>query len=496
MGRALRWYDTITISIYFLGLTTLSQTMTPLVIPLLVQQFVGQARQGTFYGNVRLWSLMVALLVQALMGMLSDRSTFRLGRRRPFIFIGTIANLAIITAIGFTAGLEGMTGYWILFFLLLLMMIASNTAQGALQGLIPDLVPEHLRGRYSGVKAILEVPIPLILVSFTIGRLIAAGNMWAGLFVAMGVLTFTMLITMFAPERPLEIQPPPFDWKPLGRLALMTALFTAIILGMGAILSLFGSLVERVASTTGMLIFMGAAGLIAMAVTIALGVWGSVRLSIGDEAQKNPAFTWWVINRLAFLVGSTNLASFAVFFLQGRLGLEKEQAAGPASQLLMFVGIFILLLALPSGWLTDRFGRKPLIAISGLVAAAGTLILIVAPNLTIIFVGGILVGSATGLFYTANWALGTDLVPKKEAGRYLGISNLAGAGAGAVGAYIGGPIADFFTIHVPQMPGLGYVLLFAIYGTLFLFSVIALSRVSEKEARGQLQFTPEGQQVN
>ncbi len=496
MGRALRWYDTITISIYFLGLTTLSQTMTPLVIPLLVQQFVGQARQGTFYGNVRLWSLMVALLVQALMGMLSDRSTFRLGRRRPFIFIGTTANLAIITAIGFTAGLEGMTGYWILFFLLLLMMIASNTAQGALQGLIPDLVPEHLRGRYSGVKAILEVPIPLILVSFTIGRLIAAGNMWAGLIVAMGVLTLTMLITMFAPERPLEIQLPPFDWKPLGRLALMTALFTAIILGMGAIISRFGNLVEHIASTTEMLIFMGAAGLIAMAVTIALGVWGSVRLSIGDEAQANPAFTWWVINRLAFLVGSTNLASFAVFFLQGRLGLEKEQAAGPASQLLMFVGIFILLLALPSGWLTDRFGRKPLIAISGLVAAAGTLILIVAPNLTIIFVGGILVGSATGLFYTANWALGTDLVPKKEAGRYLGISNLAGAGAGAVGAYIGGPIADFFTIHVPQMPGLGYVLLFAIYGTLFLFSVIALSRVTEKEARGQLQFTPEGQQVN
>jgi MFS family permease len=106
------------------------------------------------------------------------------------------------------------------------------------------------------------------------------------------------------------------------------------------------------------------------------------------------------------------------------------------------------------------------------------------------------VGSATGLFYTANWALGTDLVPKKEAGRYLGISNLAGAGAGAVGAYIGGPIADFFTIHVPQMPGLGYVLLFAIYGTLFLFSVIALSRVTEKGTSGQLQFSPEGQQVN
>jgi hypothetical protein len=46
-----------------------------------------------------------------------------------------------------------------------------------------------------------------------------------------------------------------------------------------------------------------------------------------------------------------------------------------------------------------------------------------------------------------------------------------------VGAYIGGPIADFFTGHVPQAPGLGYVLLFAIYGVLFLFSTLAISRV-------------------
>ena len=32
-----------------------------------------------------------------------------------------------------------------------------------------------------------------------------------------------------------------------------------------------------------------------------------------------------------------------------------------------------------------------------------------------------------------SWALGTSLVPPEEAGRYLGISNLAGAGAGMVG---------------------------------------------------------------
>jgi MFS family permease len=81
-----------------------------------------------------------------------------------------------------------------------------------------------------------------------------------------------------------------------------------------------------------------------------------------------------------------------------------------------------------------------------------------------------------------NWALGADLAPKAEAGKYLGISNLAGAGAGIVGAGIGGPLADSFNL---LQPGLGYLVIFGIYGGLFLLSVVALRRVDVvHEARG------------
>ncbi len=472
----MRWFDHITINIYWLGLTTLSQTITPLVFPLLVQKFVGEAGKGTFFGTLRLWTLMVALLVQALMGMLSDRSTLRWGRRRPFIFVGTLVDLVFIATIGFSASLEGMTGYWFLFAMAILLQVSSNVAHGAVQGLIPDLVPENRRGRFSGVKAVLEIPIPVILVAFTVGPLIAKGNMWGGILVAMGILTLAMLITMLVREEPLK-ESPPLDWTPFLRLLLMTGLFTAIILGMREVVKGVGRLTEGVGSAAGLVVIMGAVGLAAMAVAVTLGVWASVRMSIGKAARSNPSFTWWVVNRLAFFVGTTNLSGFAVYFLQGRLGYAKEQAAGPASQLMMVVGLFILVSALPSGWLSDRFGHKRLAAISGIVAALGTLILLLSPSLTPIYIGGCLIGVATGLFFTANWALGTGLVPKEEAGRYLGISNLAGAGAGAVGAYIGGPIADYLTVRVPDQPGLGYVLLFAIYGVLFLLSAVTLLKV-------------------
>jgi MFS family permease len=474
--KKLHWFDYITINIYWFGLTTLSQTVTPLVFPLLVQKFVGEAGKGTFFGTLRLWTLMVALLMQALMGMLSDHSTFRWGRRRPFIFLGTLADLVFITTIGFSSSLEGMTGYWFLFAMAILLQVSSNTAHGAVQGLIPDLVPEDRRGRFSGIKAVFEIPLPVILVAFTVGPLIAAGNMWGGILVAMGILMLAMLITMLVREEPLR-ESLPLNWAPFMRLLLMTALFTAIILGMREVVKGVGRLTEGIGSTTGLVVIMGAVGLAAMALAVTLGVWASVRTSIGHAARANPSFTWWVVNRLAFLVGTTNLSGFAVYFLQGRLGYAEEQAARPASQLMMVVGLFILVSALPSGWLSDRFGHKRLVAISGIVATLGTLILLVAPSLTPLYIGGCLIGVATGLFFTANWALGTGLVPKEEAGRYLGISNLAGAGAGAVGAYIGGPIADYFTVQVPDQPGLGYVLLFAIYGVLFLLSAVTLLKV-------------------
>jgi MFS family permease len=249
---------------------------------------------------------------------------------------------------------------------------------------------------------------------------------------------------------------------------------------MGQIVKGTGNLLSNTSSLPVLIIGMGAAGFITMLVAVVIGIWVSVRISIGtEELNRCPAFPWWVVNRLAFLIGTTNISGFAVYFLQARLGVAGEAAAGPASQLMMVVGILILLFALPSGWVADRIGRKRLVVLSGILAAFGTVLLLLSPNMGQMYVGGCFIGAATGLFFTTNWALGTDIVPKESAGRYLGISNLAGAGAGAVGGYIGGPIADYFTTNVPQSPGIGYLLIFAIYAAMFLVSAIALYRVPE-----------------
>lgn len=96
--------------------------------------------------------------------MISDHTATRWGRRKPFIFFGVLFEIVIILSIGFTAGMSGQAGYWVLFTLVMLSMLGSNSAHAATQALIPDLVPDEKKGIFSGVKAALELPVTLIFV--------------------------------------------------------------------------------------------------------------------------------------------------------------------------------------------------------------------------------------------------------------------------------------------------------------------------------------------
>jgi MFS family permease len=222
---------------------------------------------------------------------------------------------------------------------------------------------------------------------------------------------------------------------------------------------------------------VGAGGLVAMVVSVLSGVWGGALATLGKDARRHQPFTWWIVNRLLFLAAATSIQGFAPYFLMSAFGISREAAIDLSASLIMVVGLLTMVAALPSGWLADRFGSRRMVGISGLVAAGGTLVLLVTvfvPNLPLMYAAGSIIGLGVGLFMTTNWALGTDLAPRDESGRYLGISNLAGAGAGMIGAGIGGPVADLISSY---KPGLGYLAIFACYAVLFLLSTVSLARI-------------------
>jgi MFS family permease len=484
---SLRWLDHIWINIYWLGLNVSAGVITPVLLPYLVASFVAQDQKNTYLALVRTAGLAVAMLIQPLSGMLSDRSTLRYGRRRPFIFWGTLCDLLFLAIIGasplfvgsaFDQQIQPLLGFSTAFAVLvmgiILLQISSNVAQGALQGLLPDLIPEGQRGFSSGVKAVFEL-LPAFLVIF-IGPLVDAGRIWLTVGIIGGALTFTMLLTLLLiEEQPLERRPADQIAPRALRLLLLTALFVTVTRGAIWLVSIGGLyLSEAAVRIETQVLVMGLAGLLAMSGSILLGVYFGAWIGIGKEARGQTHFIWWVINRLLFLAAVGSIQGFAQFFIADVL--DAENPATVTTILLGVVALFLIPSALGGGRLADRIGRKKLVAAAGLIATFGTILLLASSSLPIVIISGCVIGIGAGVFMATSWAWGTDLAPPQEAGRYLGISNLAGAGAGIVGAGIGGPLADFFN---QLKPGLGYLVIFAIYAGLFILSVITLRWIPE-----------------
>ncbi len=474
--RPLRWYDFLTINLFWLGLNVRNQAVGSIFMPYLVDMFVNPEVKNTALGAMRTVGLIVAMLVQPAMGLLSDRSRSRFGRRKPFIAIGALLDLVFLVGIGLSRS------YWALFTVLLFQQFSANVSHGPLQGLIPDLVPEEQRGRASAVKAIFEL-LPLILVAFTISRLVAAGQVGWAIAATGAALLLTMWLTvLFVHEQPLQAPPAGSIRAPMLRVLGMLA---GILVGAAAGLAaggLVGSVAGLIAwplfgAQTAQMVGAGAGGLVAMVTVVGVGVWSGALGTLGQAARQNASFTWWIVNRLFFLAAVTSIQGFAPFFLMSAFGIERGEAIRMNANLILVVGVFTILAALPGGWLADRFGSRRLTGAAGAIALAGTLILLsttLFPNLAVMYVAGTIIGVAAGLFMTANWALGASLAPPLEAGRYLGISNLAGAGAGMIGSGIGGPLADWIN---RLQPGMGYFAIFACYAVLFLFSVLTLTKV-------------------
>ncbi len=138
--QRLRWYDHVGINVFWLGLNIRNNAFGSIFLPYLIAQFVGADIRNTALGEMRTIGLVMAMLVQPAMGFLSDRSMSRWGRRRPFIVVGALLDVVFLAAFALA------TNLWFLVVAVLLIQFSSNISHGALQGLIPDLVPEDQRG--------------------------------------------------------------------------------------------------------------------------------------------------------------------------------------------------------------------------------------------------------------------------------------------------------------------------------------------------------------
>ncbi|WP_086760905.1 MFS transporter, partial [Streptomyces griseiscabiei] len=121
--------------------------LTPVVVTLAlrVNQIVPEASRGAALGRVLSVGALLAMLANPVFGALSDRTTSRFGRRRPWLLGGMVTGLAglLIVALGGSV-LTLMLGWAVA-------QLGINATLAALTSCVPDLVPDRQRARVSGI---------------------------------------------------------------------------------------------------------------------------------------------------------------------------------------------------------------------------------------------------------------------------------------------------------------------------------------------------------
>jgi len=191
--------------------------------------------------------------------------------------------------------------------------------------------------------------------------------------------------------------------------------------------------------------------------------------------KANPSFLWLIASRFLFLVGIYGIQTFAQYYIK-----DVMQAANPVKatgDLMTSLAIALVICSLIGGWLTDKIGARLVIYLASMISAIGAFLLVIATDISSLTIFAGILGGGIGLYLSSNWALASQLAPKEEAGKFLGLTNLATAGASAVSKLGGIPI-DMINNAFPGRY-LGYTGLFVIGGIFALLSMLLLHKIKE-----------------
>ncbi|WP_329545513.1 MFS transporter [Streptomyces sp. NBC_01356] len=164
--------------------------LTPVMVTLAlrVSQIVPEADRGAALGQVLSVGALLAMLGNPVFGALSDRTTSRFGRRRPWLIGGMAAGIAglLVVALG-SSVLTLMLGW-------ALAQLGINAALAALTSCVPDLIPPHQQAR---VSAICGICTSLSMIGGSALAQVFSGSM-ALAFLVPGVIGLAAVATLAA----------------------------------------------------------------------------------------------------------------------------------------------------------------------------------------------------------------------------------------------------------------------------------------------------------
>ncbi len=194
------------VSLFWLPLSMLSDGFNSLLLPARLLGEAQDASKATTLGLLTFGGLLAALLVQPFAGELADRARRGPGRRAVLI-AGTALLAPALAVFGEAPGIVGLAvGY-------LLVQVAAGVAQAAFQGLLPDLVPQQLRGLASGLRGLFDLGGAL-LAFVLFGQLLASGSVRPALLAIAALSVVVLALTLALVAEPTCIpHTSPSSWR-------------------------------------------------------------------------------------------------------------------------------------------------------------------------------------------------------------------------------------------------------------------------------------------
>jgi MFS family permease len=324
---------------------------------------IDSANKAVVLSQVAILGAATASIANLLAGAISDRTTSRFGRRRPWMVVGALSTVASYFLIMMAQSTVQLMAGIVCF------QLAFNTLFSALLAVLPDRVPDDQKGRVAAFLS-LGHPIGAMAGVILVGGLLvseASRYMAIGLVLLVAIAPFALGLN----DPPLPRgERPPFHWRDfLSGFWIDPRAHPDFAL---AWVSRFMVLIAITLTQCYMLFYLQDA-------------LHYSNLFPGRRAEQG----------MALLTTVATCANVAC----GMLG----------------------------GMLSDRLKRRKLFAAgAALVLAGAMLVFSLVPAWPVVVVGFVIFGCAVGCYYAVDIALVSQVLPsQKDAGKDLGVINLA-----------------------------------------------------------------------
>jgi len=416
------------LSLYWFSTQAQWTALLLILLPKQAELIGGPALKGTTLGQIVLAGALVSMVAAPFFGAWSDRIRTRWGRRKPCIVYGTLGNvLGLVLMANIPAVPSALVPYILVFIWIELL---SNVASAPYSALIPDVVPADQRGSASGWMGLM-----FMLGNFAGGicglALGVIGGISGVYYLLAGLMLLGMLGTVLFVNEPTPPPVPPFDLRAFGR------------------------------------------GLI--------------------TPFQASDFRWVFLTRFLVMLGIFTVQEFLQYYMKdivaggqepfhfhlfGKVVADTPQGATSYFVLMLLIGAIVT--SFYAGVLSDRYGRKRMVYLSGALQGAVAICFLLTGNFTAVVLLGLIFGLGYGAYQAVDWALVTDVLPSAEDhAKDMGLWHIAVTLPQVTAAPIAGVLLDNFQRvgHAHNFANLGYTVIYVLAFVYFMLGTVLVRKI-------------------